>query len=96
MTDDAKRLAEPSTMSAIIRERKTEEKVRALDVIDIVEWVHVIENERDEALTRLEEAREVLGELEAHAKDNPGNPVAHMLEHCAVGKRIRRFLKGGE
>ena len=47
-------------MEQVKRERRTEEKVRALDAADIVEWIHRLEDE----ITDLEETADYLeGEM---------------------------------
>lgn len=47
-------------METIVREGKTERRIRALDATDIVQEIHGLEDERDALTSRLAEAERLL------------------------------------
>ena len=67
----------PTTMDRIIRDRKTEERIRAMDATEIVDEIHSLEDRREEAQ---EAFINEIGEL----PDKWRNPATH----DAVGAEI--------
>lgn len=85
---------EPSTIIVVIRERKTEERVRAMDAMDIVEWIHRLEDEAEAADAKLDRAVERFEEI--RDDDTPlGSHVAHTYKKIATAA-LRELRGGGE
>ena len=84
----------PETMDLVVRERRTEERVRAMDVPEIVDLVHEMEDEADRAEARVDRLEAALRPFAAFAcgtSDGSGVPLPGCeCANCNAARALTR------